>query len=411
MSDTAPATVTGLDERSLRIDDLAGNLLRFGAAIGVFGLLLTAFLGVRAADAGKQFFHSYLLALTYFLSLGIGALFFVTLQYLTRAGWSVVVRRLAELFATSLPLLAVLFVPVLVAMVQGNASLYLWVDKAVVAQDALLAGKQAYLNVPFFLARFGFYFLVWTGLSRHYLKQSLQQDSSGELRITARLQSLSAPAMAVFALSTTFASFDLLMSLQPHWYSTIFGVYFFAGSVVGFFALTILTCLLLQRAGYLRQIITVEHYHDMGKFLFGFVFFWGYIAFSQYMLIWYGNMPEETEWFLQRQSGDWLYLSLALLFGHFLIPFPGLISRHAKRNTGLLAFWAVFMLIMHWVDLYWLIMPSLRAETLPLGLIDLSAWLGIGGLFVANFGYMARGSLMIPVRDPHLAESLAFQNA
>ncbi len=404
-------TAVRLDEDGLRMDDLAGQMLQFGATVGVVGLALAAILGARVGDGGKQFMHSYLLALVYFLSLGLGALFFVTLQYLTRAGWSVVIRRFAELVASSLPLVALLFVPLLVAMLQGNAALYEWVDAGMVAGDELLSGKAAYLNVPFFVGRFALYTLIWTLLSRHYLRQSTLQDQSGDWAITARLQSLSAPAMALFALTTTFAAFDLLMSLQPHWYSTIFGVYFFAGSVLSFFSLTVLCNLLLQRGGWLQQVVTVEHYHDMGKFMFGFTFFWGYIAFSQYMLIWYGNMPEETEWFLQRQTGEWVWVSLALLFGHFLIPFPGLLSRHVKRNTKLLAFWAVYMLIMHWVDLYWLIMPSLRAETTPLGAIDLVAWLGVGGLFVANFGYMARGRLLVPVRDPRLAESLAFENA
>ena len=399
-----------LPHAGMKLEALADSLMRFGAMVGVVGLTATAFIGMQVGDDGKQLLHSYLLALAYFLSLGLGALFFVTLQHLTRAGWSVVVRRLAELFASSLPLLVILFLPVLASMVRGNTQLYLWVDKALVAQDELLRAKQAYLNVPFFGARIAMYFVIWTWLSRHYLKQSVRQDGTGDLSITARLQSLSAPGMALFALSTTFASFDLLMSLHPHWYSTIFGVYFFAGSVLGFLALTILVAQLLQNGGYMRQIVTTEHYHDLGKLLFGFVFFWGYIAFSQYMLIWYGNIPEETEWFLQRQTGDWVWVSLALLFGHFLIPFPSLLSRHVKRHRGALAFWAIFLLVMHWVDLYWLVMPSLHEETAPLGLIDLFALVGVGGLCVANFGYVARGKSLVPVKDPRLAESLAFEN-
>ncbi len=411
MSDNTTTKPSVLRQDALNIDGIAANLLRVGATVGVVCLAVAAFLGGRCHDGGKQGMHSYLLALVYFLSLGLGALFFVTLQHLTRAGWSVVVRRLAELFASSLPLMALLFVPVLISMLQGNASLYLWVDQAVVAADEALQAKQAYLNVPFFVGRFAFYLLVWGGLSRHYLRQSVKQDASGDLNITARLQSLSAPAMALFALTTTFASFDMLMSLHPHWSSTIFGVYFFSGSVLAFFCLTVLTCQALQRGGYLRDVVTVEHYHDLGKFMFGFVFFWGYIAFSQYLLIWYGNMPEETEWFLQRQSGEWVWVSLTLLFGHFLIPFPGLLSRHVKRSSSALAFWAVYLLVMHWVDLYWLVMPSLQEDTLPLGMIDLMCWLGVGGMFVANFGYVARGRLLVPIKDPRIEESLAFENA
>ncbi|RYF05676.1 MAG: quinol:cytochrome C oxidoreductase, partial [Deltaproteobacteria bacterium] len=212
-----------LAKEGLNMDALAGQLLRLGTVVGVLGLTAAAFLGMQRGDGGAQLLHSYLLALVYFLSLGLGALFFVTLQYLTRAGWSVVVRRIAEVLASSLPLLVVLFVPVLVSMLRGSSQLYIWVDKALVAQDELLRGKQAYLNVPFFAARLGVYFVIWTMMSRHYLKQSVRQDQSGDLTITARLQSLSAPGMALFALSTTFAAIDLLMSLHPHWYSTIFG--------------------------------------------------------------------------------------------------------------------------------------------------------------------------------------------
>jgi hypothetical protein len=395
----------------VRMDELAGNLLRFGATLGVACLAVTAMLGARIGDGGKQFMHSYLLALCFFTSIGIGALFFVILQYLTRAGWSIVVRRLAEILATSLPLMAVLFLPILVGMAQGNSTLYPWVDTVAVQKDALLAGKAPYLNVPFFFVRFALYTLIWGGLSWHYLRQSMRQDRSGDLQITARLQSFSAPAMILFALSTTFFAFDLLMSLQPHWYSTIFGVYYFAGSVLAFICTVVLIGQGLQRAGYLKGVIHTEHYHDLGKFMFGFTFFWGYIAFSQYLLIWYSNMPEETEWFLQRQTGQWVWVSLALLFGHFLIPFPGLLSRHVKRHPVALALWAGYMLAMHWIDLYWLIMPSLARAAPPFGAIDLLAFLGVGGLFVANFGYVARDRRLVPEHDPRLAESLAFENA
>jgi hypothetical protein len=350
------------------------------------------------------------LAVVYFLSIGLGALFFVTLQHLTRAGWSVAVRRLAELMAATLPLVALLLVPILAAMVQGNPSLYIWVDDNMVQADELLRAKQAYLNVPFFLLRVVVYFLVWAILSRFFLRNSLRQDQSGDLRLSAAMQRMSAPGMMLFALTTTFCAVDLLMSLTPHWYSTVFGVYFFAGSVIGFLATTILATQALQSQGVLRQTVTVEHFHDLGKLLFGFVFFWGYIAFSQYMLIWYANMPEETEWFLKRQTGGWVWVSLVLLFGHFIMPFAGLLSRHVKRHRQALAFWACWMLVMHWLDLYWLVMPSLREEQPPFSVMDLTCFVGVGGLAIAAFAYGARGKLLLPAKDPRLDESLAFEN-
>ena len=394
----------------LVLDEQAPRLMGIGAVLGTAGLGLTAWLGMGAEDGGKQFFHSYLLGLIYFLSISLGALFFVTLQHLTRAGWSVVVRRVAEILAANLPMLVVLFAPILVGMWQGNPALYHWVDDNVVQHDELLRGKAPFLNVPFYLIRFGIYLVVWSVLSRFFLKQSVKQDESGDIGISAQMQFVSAPAMALFALTLSFAAYDTLMSIEAHWFSTIFGVYFFAGSVMSFLATTIVICKLLQASGILSNTLTVEHYHDLGKLLFGFVFFWGYIAFSQFMLIWYGNMPEETEWFLERQTDNWAWVSLTLLFGHFLLPFPGLLSRHIKRNGVTLTMWAVWLLCMHWVDMYWLIMPSLREGEPPLGLIDLTAWLGVGGLYLANFAYTAKGKRLLPVRDPRLSESLAFEN-
>lgn len=394
----------------LVLDALSPTLVKVGAAVGTAFLVLSVVLGVGAQDGGAHFFHAYLLNLTYFLSISLGALFFVTLHHLTRAGWSTAFRRIAELLAACIPVLLVLFVPIIVAMLTGNTKLYSWVDTVFVHSDHLLHAKAGYLNVPFLVARFAIYGVVWTFFSRYFLNRSVEQDKSGDLRISMRLQQISAPGMFLFALSTTFFAFDFVMSLDPHWYSTMFGVYFFAGCVIAFVASMILIAMGLQNVGILRDEVTVEHFHDLGKLLFGFIFFWGYIAFSQYMLIWYGNIPEETQWYLRRQTGEWVSVSIALLFGHFLIPFPGLMSRHIKRRRPTLAFWAAFMLVMHWLDLYWLVMPSLDGEHLPLGVLEVSCLLGVGGIYVATFAYLTRGKLLMPVRDPRIDESLAFEN-
>ena len=401
-------TVGTADKTSF--DAFAPRMLQIGVAVGILALAMVVWLCMGSADEGARALHAYVWALCYFVSISVGALFFVILQYLTRAGWSVVVRRIAEMLACNLPLLVVLFIPIIILMWQGNHRLYEWVNPELVAKEPLLQAKQAYLNVTFFTVRYLIYFAVWGGLARYYLSHSLKQDETGDPSITAHLQRFSAPAMFLFAMSTTFFAFDTLMSLEPKWFSTIFGVYFFAGSVLSSLATTILISQLLQRAGLLKTSITVEHYHDLGKLLFGFVFFWSYIAFSQYVLIWYGNIPEETEWFMERQTGDWVWVSLSLLFGHFMIPFVGLMSRHAKRCTNILAFWAVYLLIMHLVDLYWLVMPSMKQEVLNLGMTEICCWVGVGGLYVANFAYTARNKSLLAVKDPRLAESLAFEN-
>lgn len=392
---------------------LAGIAPRATVALAVAGLagLATALgLGWSRGDALGYLFHSYLVSYCFFLSISLGALFFVALQHATRAGWSVAVRRLAELLAGNVPVLAVLFVPILAAVLAGYSSLYPWTDGETVARDELLRHKAVYLNRGFFAARCIFYFTVWGLLGRFFLARSVEQDQSGNPDLTQRMERLSPLALLLFAGTITFASFDWLMSLEPQWFSTIYGVYFFSGAVVGFLAAVILAAMLLQASGRLDPSITAEHYHDLGKLLLGFVVFWGYIAFSQYMLIWYANVPEETTWYLARQSGSWKWVSVVLLFMHLLIPFFGLLSREAKRRKVLLGFWAVWLLVAHWIDLYWLVMPGLETECLLLGPIDAACLVGVGGLYLAGLLWKAGKVSLVPRGDPRLKESLAFRN-
>jgi len=429
---------------------------RVGVGLLIAGLvvLVASFLiSLISPEGSRRFWMAYLQNYAFFLSLSLGGLFFVVLQHLTRAGWSVVVRRPAEVMAMNLSLLAVLFVPVAVVVASGKGIIYPWAQPAAVFEKAAHAGdshgsdsahdaaaattagehghvksgrleghsahlvleKRAYLNTPFFIIRCVFYFAVWVGLARWFWQRSVRQDHSADAALTTSMQTVAAPAMLAFALTATFASFDLLMSLDPVWFSTIYGVYFFAGSAVGFFAALILVILLLQKRGLLTSSINAEHYHDLGKFLFGFVFFWGYIAFSQYMLIWYGNIPEETGWFFRRGCATqapnvWSYVILFLLFGHFVVPFVFLLNRDVKRRAGFLAFWAVWLLVLHWIDLYWLVMPEVTTGYLPLGVAEIGCLLGLGAIFVAGLAWWSRGRSLLPLGDPRLGESLAFRN-
>jgi hypothetical protein len=347
----------------------------------------------------------------FFVSLSLGALFFVIIQHLTRAGWSVAVRRLAECLAAVLPYWGFLFIPVLALMVAGDGSLYVWNDAAHVESDELLQLKRPYLNAPFFILRALVYLGVWALMARYYWRKSVAQDVTGDVSNTHQMQWWSGPATLAFSATAAFAAFDWLMSLDPHWFSTIYGVYFFSGCTVAFFAALVVLMFLLQRGGLVQDSITVEHYHDVGKWLFGFVFFWGYIAFSQYMLIWYANIPEETTWYLARQSEGWAWVSVLLLFGHFLIPFCGLLSRHVKRNKLALAGWAAWLLLMHWLDLYWLVMPKLGDGGPRIGVADLFCFAGMGALYVAIVIRVAAERGLVPARDPRLDESLGFKNA
>jgi hypothetical protein len=374
------------------------------AAVGIGGSLLLA----RSSEGGMDhLLETYLVSFAFFLGISLGALFFVLLQHCTRAGWSVVARRVAETIAANVWLMAVLVIPI----VLGMEHLYHWTDAAAAAHDPLLTGKLGFLNRGFFLVRLGVYFIVWGVIASFLYRTSVSQDTSGDPALTLRLERLSPFGMVLFALSLNFASFDLLMSLDPHWFSTIFGVYYFSVSVVAFLAVMPKVLYGLQMRGILENAVTVEHYHDFGKLLFAFIVFWAYIAFSQYMLIWYGNLPEETEWFLKRQTGDWTTVSLILIFGHFLIPFVLLISRAVKRRPLLLALTGGYVALMCWIDIYWLVIPEFSPGVARFGLLDVLCLLGMTGVYSAALILRLKNHSVLAERDPRIVESLVFESA
>ena len=370
---------------------------------GVLFLMVSVWEGY--GNAG-QFFFSYLVAYLFFLSIGLGGLIFVLIQFVTRAGWSVAVRRLAEHIMGTLPLLALLAVP----LVFGFGELYPWFDSQGVSTDKILQGKSAFLNPGFFYLRSLVYLLSWALIAWGFRKLSIKQDNGNAVPITRKLQAASAPAIVWFAVTVTLFSFDWIMSLDPHWYSTVFGVYFFAGCIIALLSVLILLVLLLQRFRLLANIVSEEHFHDMGKLLFGFVVFWAYIAFSQYMLIWYANIPEETIWYAHRLQHGWESVSFLLAAGHFVLPFFLLLSRNAKRNHTMLIAATLWLLAMHYVDLYWLVMPSFQSDGLHAHWLDLTTFLSVGSLVFAGLLKLMAKPLLIPVRDPRLAESLSFEN-
>ena len=295
------------------------------ASVALLGAVACAILG---AANPKQFFFSWLVSFLFFLSLALGGLFFVLIQYAAQGGWGIVLRRIGETIFATLPVMAALFLPVLL----GLRDLYAWTVPGAAEHDALLRWKAPYLNVPFFLIRAALFFGIWSFIALLYYRGSRGQDATGDPAVSARLRRLAGPSIIVLALTQTFASFDWIMSLTPHWYSTMFGVYFFAGSFVGFIALLSVVVAAMRGAGLLDTVISAEHLHDVGKFLFAFTAFWAYIAFSQFFLMWYANLPEETIWYKARMEGSWLQVSLFLMAGHFGAPFFYLMGRTVKRN-------------------------------------------------------------------------------
>jgi len=380
-----------------------------GAGLGVIGLGAT--FSQWGSDKEHVFF-SYLFAFMFALSIALGSLAFVLIQHLVRAGWSAAVRRIAENAAMTLPVFGLLFLPIALA---GMHELYPWTHTEHL--DAILQKKQGYHNTSFFYIRAVVYFLVWTALAGFFYTKSTGQDSSKSEDATRAMWKASGVGVLLYGLSQTFAAFDWLMSLQPHWFSTIFGVYFFAGSILVAFTFMAMVAMGLQNGGLIKTTITTEHFHDLGKYIFGHTVFWAYIGFSQFFLIWYANIPEETEFFLHRAHHGWAGLSYALPILHFFVPFFFLLSRHVKRNRKGLFIGALYMFFMHAVDIYWLVMPNLGAHSggeAPHAFhavwMDVTAFIGVFGIFLAAFGFFLNRNKLVAIGDPRILESLKHQN-
>jgi len=378
---------------------------RLAFVTGIVGLALLGLLFVLGGKP-EQLFRSYLLGWLYAVTLALGGLFFVLLHHACRSGWSVVVRRLAENVSATLPLLALFGVP----LAFGFRSIYPWAAPGATTADPMLAHKAAWFSPGWFMLRAAIYLILWSLMAWWFRRQSTRQDEIGALALTRRMQTLSAPAIVVFGLTLTGFAFDWVMSLDPRWYSTVFGVYLFAGIAISAFALLIVLVLLLQRGGRLEGVVTMEHFHDLGKLLFAFVVFWAYIGFSQFMLIWYGNMPEETEWLAARWHGGWRTVSIVLAAAHFGAPFFFLLLRDVKRRRAGLWAAALWMLAVHALDLYWLLMPGLYKDGPRLALANVLALAGFVCLFTGVLAWTLRGRALVPLQDPRLAESLGFEN-
>lgn len=382
------------------------------AGVGVVGLgLAFATKGEHSAD----FWFAYLVSLMGWMALGLGGLFFVVVQHGVRAGWSIVVRRLAENAMLTLPVCGLLALPLVFF---GAHDLYHWthIDDPEVLNDAILIAKRSYLNEGFFRARMVIYIGVWSVLAYLYWSWSTKQDTARDpLPLTHKMRWMAPLSVAAFAFTLTFGAFDLLMSLDPHWFSTIFGVYYFAGCVTFIHSFLAVVTILLHRSGHLRGVVTPEHFHDLGKMMFAFTVFWAYIAFSQYMLIWYASIPEETEWFSIRGQGSFLTLSLVLAFTRFVAPFLGMMSRKIKRSAKTLAFWAVWIMVAEFIDMYWLVQPTHAHEKgiyeIHIGAADLLTFVGIGGVVLAVFTWALGKNALIPVKDPRILESINHENA
>ncbi len=372
------------------------------AALAILALITTFVLG---GYEPKQFAFSWLFGFTVFLTICMGALFWVLVHHGVDAEWSVVVRRQLENLAGLLPVMALLFVPLIFVA----PHLWYWM-KIPPGQDVLLDEKWPYLTDWFFWIRSAFYFGFFT-LSIWLLKKfSVAQDTSGSPKYTIWNRKVTFASLPLFAVSLTFGAVDWLMGLDFHWFSTMWGVYLFAGSALSAMCVLVLLITALRSAGYLKGIVSIEHYHIMGKLMFAFTVFWAYIGFSQYMLIWYANIPEETVYYLIRNVESWNTLNIILVIGHFWVPFLLLLPQASKRSPVFLCIMAIWILAMHVLDIYIIVLPALHKTGFSPSILDLLALIAIGATLMAVFLKKLGDTPLWPLRDPRLPQSLRLLN-
>ena len=392
---------------------IATRLRNVCAGVGAVGIVATALLYfVDNADGFNKykFFFSYLTAYFTCVTISLGCLFYVIIHHLTRATWSTGFRRIAENVASVLPWAILGFIPVAL----GSHELYHWLHEGVMEADPILAGKQGYLNEPFFFVRAGVYLLLWSAMAIFFRRLSVRQDDNGDTELTFRMRWWAPLCTLGFALTVSYAAFDWIMGLNPHWFSTMFGVIAFAGGMVSAFALLALLGIWLQNNGALSTTLTQGMFHDVGKLMWGFMIFWTYTSFSQYFLIWYGNIPEETEWFLIRMSNGWENVGLLVIVGHFIFPLWFLMSRHVKRNRKALGAAAVWMLFIHYVDIYYMAMPNIPHKVTQGAFqpewITLTTLLAVAGCYGAAIASKFTKDAVVPYRDPQLNASMNYDN-
>jgi hypothetical protein len=380
------------------IPELAGHQRRLLIAGGVGAVASAAGLGLDPA----QFYQSYLMAYVLCLGVTLGCLALGMVHQLSGGAWGVVIRRPIGAAVRVLPVMTLLFLPI----VFGMSRLYPWMNLDLVARDEALQHKHLYLNAPFFLARAAVYFLVWNGLSYFLNAWSLEQDRTGDARFARRMQMLSAAGLLAYGFTITFASFDWMMSLEPHWFSTIYGVLVMGGQGLSALAFLIAVLVWLSRRAPLDRILVPAHFHDLGNLMLAFVMLWAYFSFSQYLIIWSGNLPAEIAWYLHRLQAGWRLVGVSLILLHFAAPFVLLLSRAVKRQPGMIVKVAIGMLIIRLVDLFWLIAPEFHRNGIVVSWLDAVLPLTLGSIWLACFISQLRGRAILPVHDPEFDEAL-----
>lgn len=367
--------------------------------IGMLGIILSYYF-----DSARSSYNNIIIFL-FLISIGVGSIFLISIEYLSGAVWSVPFRRIPEFLAGIILALPIIVLPLIFNM----NNVFEWLHPEILKTDELLKSKAPYLNQNFFIVRIFVFISIWLLFFYFLIRNSIKQDENKDQVLTKKNIKFSAAFMPFFAITITFTAIDWLMSLEPHWFSTIFGVYYFSGSVLAALASSTIAIILLNENGYLVIGLSRDHYYSLGALLFAFVNFWAYIAFSQYLLIWYANLPEETIWFLNRWQGSWLYFSIGLIIIHFVVPYFGLLSQPSKMNPKRLLFMSIWILFAHYYDLYWITMPNYSKNQVIFGWNEISFLIFAIGLITIIFYAFANKFNLVPIGDPKLKRGIDFR--
>lgn len=395
-----------LDIKAVTLPEGYGRLFSTGLiAVGILAAIVTLVIG-GAGENARHALGSYLVGFGVAVALALGSLAWVMIFQQTNAGWSAGLRRIHEAVASQFWVCFVLFIPI--ALFANH--LYGWLDPHLTEGDVLYEGKRRFLNFPFWLGRSIFYFAIWSFMGMTLYRWSRLQDQTGDKWLTAKMRRLSAPGLLVFALTTAFASFDWFMGLDYHWYSTMFGVYYFAGAAMTAASFCSIVLAVLRLRGKLNGVITAEHFHDQGKLMFTFIVFWSYVAFFQYFLIWYATIPEETMWFQYRAKNGWENVGMFLCIGHFGVPFLLLLWRGVKRSTRGLLLVASWLVFMEAADMFFIVRPAVYEDRIGFSVIDVLGTIAPICIFMGMCVRKICSGPLVPLNDPRLGESLHHKN-
>jgi hypothetical protein len=378
-----------------------GGIQRLGMGAALVGVVLTIVGFVMSGQ--ERFFQAYLVAYTYVFGVVLGSMALLMVQHLSGGAWGIVIRRPLEAAVRTMPIMTLLYLPIAF----GIHDIYHWSHEDVVRGDAMLEWKAPYLNTTFFLVRQVIFFAIWNVIGWFLTSWSAEQDRVASTGLVRKFSVLSGAGLVIYSLTVTFAMVDWTMSVNPHWFSTMWGPLYMVGQGLSAFALSVVVVIMLAQTAPLNRIVTSHHLHDLGKYLFAFLMLHAYLSFSQFLIIWSANLSEEIPHYLVRWDAGFQYVSIFMIVGHFAVPYALLLSRDLKRSFSGLRLIAMWILFARLVDYFWHVAPEFHPDGLSIGILDLATPIAVGGVFLALFAANLKKHALLPVHDPGLPKALA----